>query len=272
MPVIQAEPGDWIDLFGKLFTIALDPIGKTNGFQGNEAGLFGPFIYWIVQLNPEKRSKLSDEAFQLIAHSNPDKLDIGQSSAKLVYGLITSGHILAYVLRLGRYNARIASVESAVRILEQRYTQEGSPASPARIKAAWSKYKYLSPFVVGFFSEGNRAAPIVKGMPQFWDTSDGLKRDVPINPQGIQSYLSDATSENPSFNRYFTEVVPYAMAMADKFRQAGEEHFAPGQEVRNKPLLDPEHTWHLPESFKLPKVVMRLERLDAEELNAATSA
>lgn len=272
MPEIQAEPGDWLDLFGKLFTIALDPKGKTDGIQGNEAGLFGPFIYWIIQLNPDKRSKLSDEAFELIAHSNPEKLDIGQSAAKLVYGLITSGHVLSYVLRLGRYNPRIASVESAVRILEQRYTQEGSPASPASIKAAWSKYKFLSPFVVGFFAEGKRAVPIVSGMPQFWDTSDGLKRDVQISPDGIKGYLTDATSENPSFNRYFTEVVPYAMAMAEKFRQAGEEHFAPGQEARNKPLLDPENTWRLPEGFKVPKAVLRLERLDAEELNAATSA
>jgi len=271
MPEIQAEPGDWLDFMGQLFTIALDPKGEGDGFQGNEAGLFGPFIYWIVQLNPEKRSKLSDEAFQLIAHSNPEKFNIGQSAAKLVYGLITSGHILAYVLRLGRYNSRIASVESAVRILEQRYTQEGSPASPASIKAAWSKYKSLSPFVIGFFAEGKRAEPIVSRMPQFWDTSDGLKRDVQINPHGIQDYLREATSENPIFNRYFTEVAPYAMAMAEKYRLAGQEHFAPGQEARNKPLLDPEKTWRLPEGFKLPKVVMRLERLDTEELNAATA-
>lgn len=270
MPEIQADPGDWLDLCGKVLTLSLDPSGETDVLEENPAGLVGPFLFWMYQTKPENLGKINREALEIIGHSNPDKLDLGQSAAKLVYGLITSGHILSYVLRLGRHHPSLASVAKAVRILEWRYTQEDSPASPASIKAAWSKYKYLSPFVVGFFTESDRAEPIVSGMSQFWDAEDGLEHDLKIKPDGMKAYLLDLEREHPGFDRYFTEVTPYVMAVADKYRLAGEKHYASGQEVRQRPLLDPQKTWHLPNGFDLPKVEMTLYPLSEEELKAAT--
>lgn len=270
MPDIKAEPGDWLDLCGKVLTLSLDPSGETDALEENPAGLVGPFLFWMYQTNPDHLAKINREALDIIGRSDPDKLDLGQSAAKLAYGLITSGHILSYVLRLSRHNASLASVAKAVRILEWRYTQEDSPASPASIKAAWSKYKYLSPFVVGFFNETERAAPIVSGMPQFWDVEGGLERDLKIKPEGMKAYLLDLEQEHPGFDRYFTHVTPYVMATAEKYRIAGEKHYASGQEVRQRPLLDPAKTWRVPEGFDLPEVEINLDELSPEEIKAAT--
>jgi hypothetical protein len=270
MPELQAEPGDWVDLCGKVLTLSLDPTGETDAFEENPAGMVGPFLFWLYQISPDHLAKINGETLEIIGRSNPDKIDIGQSAAKLAYGLVTAGHILSYVLRLDRHNPSLASVAKAVRILEWRYTQERSSASPASIKAAWSKYKYLAPFVVGFFNETDRAEPIVSGMPQFLDVEAGLECDLNIKPDGIKAYLLGLQQDHPGFDRYFTEVMPYVIAVAEKFRVAGEKYYAPGQKVRHRPLLDPNKTWGIPEGFELPEVELVLDELSPEELKAAT--
>lgn len=271
MPEIQAKPGDWPDLFGKVFALALDPTGESDGLENNEAGMFGPFLYQFIKMNPENLAKVNGEMIDLIAHSNPTRFDLGQNAKQLVYGLITSGHILSYVLRLARHNRSLASVEKAVRILEWRYMQEGSPSGTTSIKVAWTKYKSLSHFVVGLHASTDRAMPVVADLPQLLDTEAGLQRDVQIKPGGLENYVSALTSGNPGFGRYHTEVTPYVMAMAEKFRIAGEAHFAPGQEARQKPLLDPETTWRVPPGFDFPEVEMVLDPVSRDELDAATS-
>ena len=270
MPEIPAKPGDWLDLYGSLLTLALDPTGKSDGVTGNEPGILGPFIFWSLMVKPEAIADISPEVLEMIGHADPNKFQLGQSAKLLVYGLVTSGHILAYVLRLARYNPKISSVETAVRILEWRYTQESSPSSTTSIKVAWSKYKYLSPYVVGLVSMSDKVVEFAPNMPLFWDTSQDIGRDLKIDPDGMQDYISQLLNKNPVFNQFINTILPPATAMAEKYRIVAEKHFSTGQEARNKPLLDPAETWRLPESFDLPQVEFTLERFDADELEAAT--
>lgn len=270
MPEIQADPGDWLDLFGKGVSLSLDPTGQTTGLEGNEAGILGPLLFWFFDSNPDKLAKVNAEILSLIGHSDPKKFQIGQNAGQFVYGVMTSGHILSYVLRLGRYNPKLASVESAVRILEHRYMHEGSPSGTTSIKVAWTKYKNISPFIVGLILASIRAEPVIRKIPSIISRNQKLGRDVEIDTNGMKDYLGLIVGESPLFAEYIREVVPYAAAHAEKYRIAGEKHFASGQEARNKPLLDPTKTWCVPVGFDLPAVELNLDRLSSEELEAAT--
>ena len=270
MPELKAEPGDWISVYEQLVFLALDPTGQTMTIDGREAGLVGPFVYWFLKTDPTKMAAMTEDMVDIIAESQPDRLQLGQNAGKLVYGLITSGHVLSYVLRLARHNPLLASVEKAVRILEWRYTQEDSPASPASIKAAWGKYKGLSHFVAGFFATAHRVEPFAGTVPKFFDMTGKPAKDIKLDPDGMRAYVEEVTSGNPAFTRYHEEVTPYAVAMAEKYRIAGEAHYAPGQEVRQRPLLDSEITWRIPSGFELPDVELQLDELSPAEIKAAT--
>lgn len=270
MPEIEVKTGDWLGLFVKALSLSLDPTGREDGLAGNESGILGPLMFWFFDSNPDKLAKINAEVLSLIGHSDPNKFQIGHNAGQFAYGMLTSGHILSYVLRMGRYNAKIASVESAVRILEHRYTQEGSPSGTTSIKVAWSKYKNVSPFMVGLMLASIKSESLIRQIPSIISNTEKLGRDVEVDKKGMKDYLGLLMDGSPLIEKYCSEVIPHAAAFAEKYRIAGEKHFASGQEARNKPLLDPEKTWRVPQGFELLEVELGLDRLSGEEFEAAT--
>ena len=58
----------------------------------------------------------------------------------------------------------------------------------------------------------------------------------------------------------------FILAVAEQIRRDGEAHFAPGQKVRDLPLLDPEVMWTLPPSLPLPDVTVEYPRLSDDDM------
>ena len=102
----------------------------------------------------------------------------------------------------------------------------------------WAAYN-LYPSVEDMFVDWAFEVAEEKGVP----VSQALESD-----EGVQALEEAADTISELFA--FTEIdcLPLFLAIAEKLRQDGEQHFAPGQKKRERPLLDAsEMWWHLKE-------------------------
>ena len=178
----------------------------------------------------------------------------------------TAGNILLLVLSLATHAPRLASVNNAVAVVERWNMRKGKPASRKSIVDAWSRFKpvahlwaayNLYPSVEDIFVDWAFEAAEAKGIP----VSQALESD-----EGMRALEEAANAIGELFA--FTEIdcLPLFLAIAEKLRRDGEQHFAPGQEIRQRPLLDASEMWRAPEGIFMPEPPISYPPLCEEDM------
>jgi len=269
MPVIPVLPGDFHALFRAVSRLYQVPDSWEDSEKFDRALMGNAFISLVNYTGVEK-AKIGPEEFGLIAAGQPDRIPLAVKAKELDYGTRTAGHILFYTLRLARHAPRLASVATAIRILERRYLLEKLPSSPGSIKTAWYKYRPVAHFVGAVSCMPEEYLELANAFPLPEGAINARLDYVRTDPDMAVKMFSDPRSAVQKLDHASAVILPRYFAFAEALRKSGEAHFAAGQNVHGHSLLDPETSWRVPEGFALPKVEIDLPPLDDDEMKAAT--
>ena len=272
MPIIRVKAEHWGQLFGELFKLWLDPESKKK-WQITARDLEGHARYAIHKEFPDK-SKLSAKDVDLIHSTNPKGTRLpGNYQTNIGEGFI-AGAILLTVLRLAQYDPAQASVEKALRIVAMHLKKQGAGSSRAHLMNAWGRYKDLSPYFavaaydIKIFKQMGSLIGLALSKKAIAESKDDV---LPFNAKTIRPGLKNPKKLVAGYEKIEADVLPRYFAMAERFRELGELHFAPGQRVRKKPLLDNKTLWRIPRGFKFPHVKITFKRLNKAERTAISS-
>jgi len=148
-----------------------------------------------------------------------------------------------------------------------RYAAAKSPASLTYIKTAWRKYRPVAHFV-GAIDQAHQEVASLRGIFPEPDWPMDNSTEVALGSDyfgkikdNLQRISQEFKATSPVLARYF--------GFAEELRRQGEAHFAPNQERKGRPLLDPETTWSMPPQFQLTYSPLILPDLDAAERQSA---
>jgi hypothetical protein len=159
-------------------------------------------------------------------------------------------------------------------MLGPQFKKAGMASGRASLMKAWGRYKGLS----HFFAAAIHRPSDFKEMMVLLNLGVG-KQDIarseddvlPLTAKNIRSMMGDVPKFVAGYKQIGSEILPRFFATAERFRGLGEKHFAPGQRVRKKPLLDKNIMWRIPRGFKIPHIQIAFKRLNKLERAAISS-
>ena len=272
MPVVRAKAGAWGSLFGALFPLWIDPERKKK-WQLTAGDIEGHAIYAVKKKFPDKVA-LTEKDLKKIHGTSPTGTRLpGNFQSNIGQGMI-AGAILFSVLRIANFQERDASIEKALRIVSHWCKEQGLASGRASLLHAWGRYRDLSPYFAAIFLEPR----VFFIIPQMIGLSVSKRavasspdNELPLTAKTMEPMLNDLPRFVEGMQKLATEVIPRYFAVANRLRELGELHCAPGQRVRERPLLDKKTTWKIPRGFKLPHVKITFKRLTKAERIALSS-
>jgi len=267
MPEIPVQGDRWSDLLMVVIRLCLDPssLEATNDIESSWEGFA---LHGLLRHFGGDVLQVTQENLILLGKGRPDRVPLGIEAEDLAYGLLTAGHVLTYVLRLKQHLPVLASAESAFKIVSARYVTEERPASLTSIKEAWRKYRPVAQFVAALpfawetLQKMKGVYPDFPGLPKGDETEVTLGDDYMLK---IKAKLAQIESNYSAGQEVWAEYFGYAEAL----RKRGTAHFAPNQERKGRPLLDPETAWSVPARFAVSAVSLSFPDLDAAERHSA---
>lgn len=271
MPVIRAKPGKWARVFEQLFYLWINPKNARvpRHFRDDIAG------HSLIALRRkfgDEKVKFTKKDVESIYRADPAGIRLPESSQMMAQGL-TAGAILYCVFRLAIHDESRASVENAIRLVSIYQARNGQPQSRAALMAAWAKYKPLSHFFATFFVDPKIAKSIrlLLGIDVSKRAMAQVTDKIPFNAKNMGAMIRDPKKFVANIEKLASEILPRYFAIAERLRELGEKHYAPGQRIRKRPLLDSKIMWKLPRGFKFPPVKIAFKRLSKPERTALLS-
>lgn len=267
MPEIPVQGDSWTDLLMVVIRLCLNP-SSLEATSDIESGFEAFALHGLLRHFAGETFTMTQANLELLGKGRPDRVPLGNEAEDLAYGLTTAGHVLTYTLRLKQYLPVLASAESAFKIVSARYVSEKRPASLTSIKTAWRTYRPVAQFVAA--------------LPFIWETlqkMQGVYPDFPGLPTGattelilgddymlkLKGRLAQIERNYAAGQRVWAEYFGYAEAL----RKRGIAHFAPNQERKGRPLLDPGTAWSVPARFAVAAVSLDFPDLDPAERKSA---
>jgi hypothetical protein len=271
MPTLRARPNNWFDAYEAMFCLWLNP-RKPLFPKKMLADLEAHFLVAAQNTIGMEKVAIGPKEITKLYKANPDGVRLPDTMADMFDGIV-AGMILYCVLRLAVHDQKRASVENAVKLVAFHQRKAGHPSSRASLMRAWGKCKNLSPYFAAVVYDPKAFKAIYSQMgliigTRALDQKQGLLR---LKAQQLTKWMRDLQKLRADMKIVANEKIPAFFAIAERLRGLGEIHYAPGQKVRKKPLLDSKETWKLPRTFKTPNANIKLKRLTKAERAALTS-
>lgn len=179
-----------------------------------------------------------------------------------MFGIAVAGDLLLLIRALA-LAGKPASVERAVQLWMRRHARQkklsgrGVPASRAAVRAAWSRWRPVSPLcaavrfrVLAAATVASQTEPRLRSLAKL-EANECLTRDDSILLR--KDYQRQAED---FFTAFDPAHLPATLALAESFRAFGERHFSSVGRTRtaraSRPTLDPAETWRVPPDLELP--------------------
>lgn len=272
MPIIRAKPNNWAELFGDLLPLWLDPT-STRISRATWVDMQGHTLHALRKKFPEK-VKFTEREHCLVYGADPRGVRLQSTIQSSLGQGMMAGAILFTVLRLADHSIEPASVEAAIRLLGPDFEKSGLAGGRASFMKAWSRYKGLSHFFAAAIyrpAAFKKISELLKLRVSKKDIARAEDPVLPVTAKNIGTMLNDVPAFAAGYRKVNSEIAPQFFATAERFRELGETHYAPGQRKRGKPLLDKEIMWRIPRGFKLPHVKITFRRLSKAERTTLSS-
>lgn len=241
--------------------------GDAEARKAFEKALGGMMLDNALKVFPEKVDLTADDLAMIRAAPAGD-LDLAPLMADALKAGYVTGEIVLIVLGLRQQAPKLATINSAVRIMERRLAKINAsepkeaaiPAGEASIKRAWRRMTCVAPFWAATILHQEYVEGLSGSYGQLF------RFDGKVHDAGIQHGLQDFKALGAVVEADQEACLPF-LATADAIRRDGEAF----QLIRQKrPFLDPEIVYRWPEGLNLPTVKVPYQKLDQEELELAS--
>lgn len=246
MPILKISDGE-----GNIPTQALLNLPAVMLFPENETARKQYVAAAALDLLKNHRRPEQDSHFPVtplkileLISEGPNRDELNQRVDERIGQGRVAANILRVVLSLSRFAPAHATVRKAIRVVgvhlarEEKKIRRPIPASPATLKSVWTRFKPVS---------------------HLW---------AAVPPDFVEYARGARVFSNPLNSRDVDAVIDHVLkflALAEKIRLRGENHFALGGRTNSSahktPTLDPDTTWKAPLDLVLPAVEDGIGRL-----------
>ena len=266
MPEIPAEPGNWIELTQKTCGLIIDPT-KPN-IEEKLGAVFEPqFRASMGKVFPDALPPPSREDFARAAAADPAGLRFDLKLDDFYAGLLIGGRTLEHGLRLAEYAPRLFSLNKAYELVECELMQSELQANRTFVKRCWQRLKPLSHFLCALTRNPERMQRLFDLIGDLPTISQSNKKQTALglSEDGFINLMNKFKDDPRSFGVQLRNEFESLVAEAEALRKLGEKRYASGQKVQDRPFLDHDSMWSVPEGFGLPKVELEFLPLTEDE-------